>query len=74
MKYLNDDDEFRRKPLEKNKMSITKLRKEIKKARGIHEVGGVLDIFLTQFSKLELRWIYSHIKYRLDKKYDVGIL
>lgn len=73
MKYLNEYDEFRRKPLEKGKMSIRKLRKGIKKTGWIGEVGDVLDKYLCQFSKLELRWIHSHIVYGLNKKYNIGL-
>lgn len=72
--YLDDYDEFRRKPLEKGKMNIKKLRKKIKKANGISEVGDALEIFLTQFSKLELRWIDSHIRYGLNEKYNIGVI
>ena len=74
MKFKDDYDKFRRKPLEKGKMSIRKLRKGIKKAYGIGEVGDVLVKFLTQFSKLELLWIDAELRHNLNKKYDVGIL
>lgn len=74
MKFKDDYDKFRRMPLEKGKMSIRKLRKGIKKSHGIGEVGDVLVKFLTQFSKLELRWIDTEIRCNLNEKYDVGIL
>ncbi len=74
MKYKTEYEEFRRKPLEPKKMSIKKLRRKIKKAPGISEVSDVIENFLTQFSKLELRWIFTGIKYKLDKKYDIGII
>jgi len=67
------DFSFRTKPLEEGKMSIKQLRKGIKRAYGISEVGDVLEKFLVQFSKLELRWIHTHIEHSLDKKYKIGI-
>jgi len=67
-------EDFRRKPLEKGRMSIKKLRKEIKKAYGICETGNVLRKFLCQFSKLEIRWIYTEIVHNLDEKYNIGCI
>ena len=74
MKFKDDYDKFRRMPLEKGKMSIRKFRRGIKKSRGIFGVGDVLEKFLCQFSKLELRWIDTEIRCNLDEKYDVGVL
>ncbi|MFW9971327.1 MAG: hypothetical protein ACFFDF_14130 [Candidatus Odinarchaeota archaeon] len=65
--------DFRMKPLEKNKMSVKKFKKKLHKGDGgIIEIGDILETFLTQFSKLELRWIYLHIKYSLEKKYNLS--
>ena len=72
MKYEDEYEEFRRKPLKKKKMSVRKLRKGIKKAEWIGDVGNVLEIFLCQFSKLELRWINVEIMCTMTDKYDVG--
>ena len=66
-----DDWNFRHKPLEKGKMSIRKLRRAIKKAPGIHEVGLAIETFLCQFSKLELRWIRVEIEHKLEEKYNI---
>lgn len=72
MEFEESYNDFRNKPLKKGKMSVRKFRKRLRKAPGIWEVGEVIEKFLTQFSKLDLRWLYSDIKHKLDKKYNIG--
>jgi hypothetical protein len=69
MTFEEEQYDWRDKPLEKGKMSIKQLRKAIKKSPGISGVGEALEKFLTQFSKLELLWIETEIKYKLKEKY-----